>query len=204
MDMPRSDLPTDETAVLRVKALDASTWPDFAQLVERHNGVWGGCWCMAFHAEGVGHVTAAQNRSNKEQRVREGRAHAALVYDAEACVGWCQFGPPDELPRVKNLRAYERELTTLPDWRITCFFIDRRRRGRGVASAALEGALAQIAQLGGGLVESYPADMPDAKLASGFGFNTNVAMFERHGFARQRLIAQNRWVVARRVDPATF
>ncbi|MEN3268170.1 MAG: hypothetical protein V7646_5064 [Pseudonocardia sp.] len=21
---------------------------------ERHNGVWGGCWCMAFHAEGVG------------------------------------------------------------------------------------------------------------------------------------------------------
>jgi hypothetical protein len=26
-----------------VKPLDESTWPDFADLVERHNGVWGGC-----------------------------------------------------------------------------------------------------------------------------------------------------------------
>ena len=186
-----------------VKPLDASTWPDFAQLVERHNGVWGGCWCMAFHAEGVGHASAAQNRSSKERRVREGRAHAALVYDGEACIGWCQFGPTEELPRVKSRRAYEKGLTELPDWRITCFFIDRRRRGRGVASAALEGALAEIARLGGGVVESYPSDMADAKLASGFGFNTNVAMFERHGFVRQRLVAMNRWVVARQVEAAS-
>jgi hypothetical protein len=26
-----------------VKPLEPSTWPDFAGLVERHNGVWGGC-----------------------------------------------------------------------------------------------------------------------------------------------------------------
>jgi hypothetical protein len=25
-----------------VKPLDQTTWPDFAQLVERHRGVWGG------------------------------------------------------------------------------------------------------------------------------------------------------------------
>ena len=58
-----------------VKPLDEATWPQFAQLVERHNGIWGGCWCMSFHAEGVGRgKTAAQNRSEKESRVREGRA----------------------------------------------------------------------------------------------------------------------------------
>ena len=137
--MSRSDLPTDETASFRVRALDASTWPDFAQLVERHNGVWGGCWCLAFHSEGLGQGrTAAQNRSIKEQRVREGRAHAALVYEAQACVGWCQFGSADELPRVKSLRAYERGLTTgladhlflhrpAPPWPRRCV---RRPRGR--------------------------------------------------------------------------
>ena len=32
-----------------VKALDATTWPDFARLVDKHSGVWGGCWCMSFH-----------------------------------------------------------------------------------------------------------------------------------------------------------
>jgi hypothetical protein len=36
------------------RPLDAGTWPDFAALVAAHNGVWGGCWCMAFHPEGVG------------------------------------------------------------------------------------------------------------------------------------------------------
>jgi hypothetical protein len=88
---------------LSVKPLDETTWPDFARLAEKHNGIWGGCWCMAFHPEGVGqNRTAAQNRSDKERRVREGQAHAALVYDGSACVGWCQFGPTDELPRIKN------------------------------------------------------------------------------------------------------
>ena len=56
-----------ENGRVRVRPLDETTWPDFARLVERHNGVWGGCWCMGFHAEGVGRTkTAAQNRSEKE------------------------------------------------------------------------------------------------------------------------------------------
>ena len=89
-----------------VKPLSQSTWPDFAALVERHNGVWGGCWCMAFHPEGVGRgKTAAQNRTEKECRAREGTAHATLVYDGRTCVGWCQFGSPEELPRIKRQRA---------------------------------------------------------------------------------------------------
>ena len=63
-----------------VRPLDDAAWPDFAEVVERHRGVWGGRWCMAFHPEGVGHrKTPAQNRAEKECRVREGRAHAALV-----------------------------------------------------------------------------------------------------------------------------
>jgi hypothetical protein len=90
---------------LSTQPLDESTWQAFAQLVERHNGVWGGCWCMAFHPEEVGRGrTASQNRSEKECRVREGRAHAALVFDGAACVGWCQYGRTDELPRIKRVR----------------------------------------------------------------------------------------------------
>jgi hypothetical protein len=92
---------------LRARPLEETTWPDFARLVESHKGVWGGCWCMSFHAEGLGRSkTVAQNRSEKQARVREGRAHAALVYDGPDCVGWCQFGPTDELPRIKHRRAY--------------------------------------------------------------------------------------------------
>ena len=38
--------------IYSVKALDESTWPAFASLVEHNNGVFGGCWCMGFHPEG--------------------------------------------------------------------------------------------------------------------------------------------------------
>ena len=101
-----------------VKPLGPLTWADFAAVVERHNGVWGGCWCLEFHAEGA--ERNHQRRSKKECRVRDGTAHAALVDDGGACIGWCQFGSPDELPRIKRLRAYNEGLAHLPDWRITC------------------------------------------------------------------------------------
>jgi GNAT superfamily N-acetyltransferase len=181
-----------------VRSLDETTWPDFARLVERHNGVWGGCWCMSFHAEGVGRArTAAQNRAAKECRVCEGRAHAALVYDGPICVGWCQFGPPDELPRIKHRRAYAEGSAALPDWRITCFFVDREYRGRGVAAAALDGALRDIARRGGGTVESYPEAVEGRSVSGSFLHNGTASMFERQGFGRTRRLGKNHWVVTR-------
>jgi GNAT superfamily N-acetyltransferase len=181
-----------------VRPLDASTWPDFARLVESHNGVWGGCWCMGFHAEGVGRTkTAAQNRSEKERRVREGRAHAALVYDGPACVGWCQFGPTDELPRIKHRCAYLDGLGALPDWRITCFFVDRSHRRSGVASAGLGGALQEIARVGGGTVESFPEAVDGRSVSSSFLHNGTVSLFESHGFERARRLGKHRWLVTK-------
>jgi GNAT superfamily N-acetyltransferase len=182
-----------------VKPLSLSTWPDFAALVERHNGVWSGCWCMAFHPQGVGR-SAATHRTEKECRVREGSAHAALVYDGASCVGWCQFGAPDELPRIKRQRAYRDGLTQLPDWRITCFFVDKAHRGKGVAVAALEGALHEIARLGGGAVESYPEDACGRSVSSSFLHNGSLSMFEAQGFERVRAIGKNHWVVAKAVS----
>ncbi|MDT7679935.1 MAG: hypothetical protein QOG57_245, partial [Pseudonocardiales bacterium] len=136
--VPMSDKRTDASAAtLTVQPLDDGTWPAFALLVEANNGVWGGCWCMGFHVKLGKGRTSQQNRAEKKQRVREGRTHAALVFDGDECLGWCQFGSPVELPEIKSKREYDKELTTLPDWRITCFFTGKGLRGRGVASAAL-------------------------------------------------------------------
>ncbi|MEP6649128.1 MAG: GNAT family N-acetyltransferase [Lapillicoccus sp.] len=183
---------------LRVKALTSDTWPQFADLVERSNGVWGGCWCMGFHEEGVGREAAVQ-RADKEARVRDDRAHAALVLDGEVCVGWCQFGSTEELPRIKRRKAYLEGVGSLPDWRITCFFIDKRHRHEGVAAAALDAALAEIARLGGGVVESYPEDVAGRKVSSSFLHNGTVALFESRGFSRDRRIGKDHWVVSKRV-----
>jgi GNAT superfamily N-acetyltransferase len=180
------------------KPLDATTWSDFASLADDHDGVWAGCWCLNFHEEGRPHVRApAERRTLKEARVRDGRAHAALVFDNARCVGWCQFGPTEELPRIKHPKVYRDGLRELPDWRITCFFVGRTHRRRGVAGAALAAALQEIAQLGGGTVESYPEDTSDRKVSGSFLHNGTGAMFERHGFTRNRRLGKHRWVVSR-------
>lgn len=191
---------------LSTRALGPGTWPDFAALVEANDGVWGGCWCMGFHPEGVGtkQHTVAGNRAAKERRVRDGRAHAALVYDGDACVGWAQFGPPDELPNIKSRKRYDQtDDAVVADWRITCFYVGKGHRKQGVADLALRGALEEIALLGGGLVESYPEDTTGRKVSGSFLMNGTLEMFERHGFERQRLIATHRWVVRKEVRPAS-
>jgi GNAT superfamily N-acetyltransferase len=183
---------------LLTRPLDTETWADFARLAEDHRGVWSGCWCLGFHEEGRPNVhTPEQRRELKQARVREGRAHAALVYDGAQCVGWCQFGPVEELPRIKHLKAYREGLTELPNWRITCFFVGRTHKGQGVADAALAGALKEIGRLGGGTVESYPEDTAGRKVSGSFLYNATVALFERHGFERKRQIGKHHWVVTR-------
>lgn len=181
-----------------VRSLDDTTWPAFAALVERNNGVFGGCWCMGFHPEGVGRDSTAElNRDRKLARVRAGEAHAALVLDGDVCLGWCQFGPPAELPRIKSRAAYEKGATSSPDWRIACCYVGKGHRRDGVAGAALAGALELIAGLGGGTVEGYP-ESADA-VPAGFLFNGALSTYEKLGFTRDRKIGKHRWVVSRTV-----
>jgi GNAT superfamily N-acetyltransferase len=121
------------------------------------------------------------------------------VFDGATCVGWCQFGSPDELPRIKHQRAYREGFAVHPDWRITCFFVDRKYRGTGVASAALKGALQAIARLGGGTVESFPDDAEGRSVSASFLHNATVSMFERQGFTRIRRLGKDRWLVTKSV-----
>ena len=152
--MAESELVDD---VFTVRPLSSATWDAFADLAERHNGVWGGCWCTWFHTmHDEKTFDAADNRALKERLVNEGRAHAALVFAGDEAVAWCQFGSPQELPNMKHRKEYEAELDRLPDYRLTCFFVDKRYRRRGVSALALQGALDQIAKAGGGVVEAYP------------------------------------------------
>jgi hypothetical protein len=196
---------TDRTldSVYTTRPLTAETWGDFAGLVEANNGVWGGCWCMGFHPEGVGEGrTVAQNRDAKLTHVREGTVHQVLVYDGDECAGWCQFGPPAELPTIKNQKAYGAGLTDLPDWRIGCMFTGKGHRRAGVARAAVTAALAAIAEAGGGVVEAYPEQVEGREPQRGSYLHTGPEnLFEELGFERDRRIAKWRWVMRRRIQP---
>jgi len=183
-----------------IRPLDASTWDAFAELAERNNGIFGGCWCIGYHPEcgqkGISY------RAVKEDRVRTGRAHAALVLDEHgAAQGWCQYGSPEELPGIKHKREYDKDPPPRPDWRITCFYVDKKHRGQGIARAALEGALDQIAQAGGGLVEAIPEVTTGREAPGRFLFSATVELFEQYRFTRGRQVGKHAWIMSRMVDP---
>ena len=123
-------------SVYAIRALDASTWDAFARLAEKHKGMgFGGCWCTWFRSC-EGRPEGEVGRPWKERLVREGKAHAALVFDGDAAVAWCRCGSPEELPRIYHRKEWEAGLTGEPPaYRITCIFVNkdyrRRRRSRG-------------------------------------------------------------------------
>jgi GNAT superfamily N-acetyltransferase len=187
----------------RIRPLEASTWNAFAALAQKHNGVWGGCWCTWFHRvpgekkRGVPDEIwdslegAERTRAWKEHLVRQGDAHAALVFAGDDAIAWCQYGRVAELPNI----YHRKEITTAqaadrntagPDYRITCFFVDRDHRRQGVAEVALQGALDLIGAAGGGVVESYPNDTQGRKESASFLHNATRTMFEKAGFSYLR------------------
>jgi len=170
----------------RVEALSPSTWDAYARMMERHNGVFGGCWCTYFHTmAGEKTYDADLNRSLKQRLVEEGRSHAALVLDGDEAVAWAQYGPPEELPNIYHRKEYDLAGDPEPDYRITCIFVDKRHRRRGVTETALRGVLDLVREAGGGVVEGYPHDTSDGRKVSVL-YDSTRALYERLGFTYVR------------------
>jgi GNAT superfamily N-acetyltransferase len=130
---------------------------------------------------------SVRNRREQKALVEEGCSHGILVYVKDEPVGWCQYGPREELTRIDNLRNYrglapESEKTRL--WRITCFVVDKKYRRLGVAGAALKAALASIKKQGGGLVEAYPVANWEGGAFGNMSTHGTVSMFKKEGFKK--------------------
>jgi GNAT superfamily N-acetyltransferase len=126
-----------------------------------------------------------RNRKEKRALIEKGCAHGIIVYANGEPVGWCQYGPSEELPRIDNSRKYQalapkhgkRKL-----WRITCFAVLKKYRKRGVASAGLKAALQAIRDKGGGLVEAYPINRWLTRAFGNESTHGTASMFRKAGF----------------------
>ena len=180
----------DVVSGYEIRPLDPDTWDAFVALCDRHGGGgFGGCYCTWFHrashsapkADGR-QPSAERTRLYKQDRVENGTAHAALVFDGETAVGWAQYGSVDELPGISHRKDVAAAGEDWAVWRITCVFVDRSYRRRGVARVAIDGALSLIAAAGGGAVESYPQDTAGRKISASFLYNATRTVFEDAGF----------------------
>ena len=169
------------------RELSPGTLADFEALAAKQ----GNCWCMFYQrakplrGKMAGVERKRRNAEDKRTLVREGRAHAILVYERGTPVGWCQYGGREELPRIDAGRSYRKvdpPPGSKPLWRITCFFVDREHRGKGVAEIALRAALGSIQRQGGGLVEAYPVVSTKMAAVPEWRWFGTPGMFRRNGF----------------------
>ena len=193
------------TMAYSVRELSSRTLADFETLARQQ----GSCWCMFYQrARPIGRGSSGQerariNRRDKATLVRQGRSHAILVYERETPVGWCQYGPADELPRIDAGRGYRkigRPATGDKLWRITCFFVDRKHRGKGVATIALQAALESIRRRGGGVVEAFPVVSERMAAVPEWRWFGTPSMFRKHGFVRVAALGTSGVLMRKRIS----
>ncbi len=172
---------------LNVLPLTRKRVPDLADLFGQGGDPrW--CWCAYFRVRGRDwtNSTGAENREVLEAAVAtnaaEDRAPGLVAYEGSEAVGWTSVGPREDYERL----AYSKVLGPVDDtpvWSIVCFVVGRRSRGRGVAVALLDAAIAYARDHGATSLEAYPVEVPEgARIASANAYHGTLSMFERAGF----------------------
>jgi GNAT superfamily N-acetyltransferase len=120
----------------------------------------------------------ADNKQALQQIVEEGAPPGLLAFEGGRAVGWCQLTPRSDLPWLdKTWRL--RRVDDMPVWSISCFYIRRGYRRRGVASALIDAAVKAAQQAGAPAIEAHPLD---ARLTPSASSTGHVSTFLRAGF----------------------
>lgn len=149
-------------------------------------GASGGCWCMHWRVEKGGAAWQAckgePNRRAFFKLLRQGRAQGALAFADDKPVGWCNFGPIEEFPRLRRSRVLGHEAAPRT-WSINCFFVAPGWRRRGIAGGLLEAAVATAFERGARILEAYPTPQrPDETLIAAFTWTGTRSLFAKAGF----------------------
>jgi len=183
---------------LDFQPLTPDRWGDLTSLFGPR-GACAGCWCMFWrlprkefeHGQGEG------NRRALRRLVASGRVPGIMAYDGGAAVGWCSIEPRERFAALERSRALRR-IDDAPVWSVTCFFVKRGYRRRGMAVALLEAAVAHAAAHGAQLVEGYPIEPRSKTLADAFAWNGPIAVFRAAGFSEAGRGATGRPIMRRR------
>ncbi|MBV8581904.1 MAG: GNAT family N-acetyltransferase [Candidatus Eremiobacteraeota bacterium] len=131
-----------------------------------------------------------ENRTDFRARVERGPAPGLVAFDGDRAVGWCQLTPRDELPWLDRGHL-TRRVDDTPVWVLSCFFIRRGYRKRGVMSALINAAVEAARSEHVTALEAYPVDT-HAPSATRNLFTGVASAFARAGFRAVALPAPHR------------
>lgn len=182
-----------------VHPLTAERWADLEALFGPR-GAYGGCWCMYFRLPRK-EWTAGCGDGNKaafRRLVRRGAEPGLLAYAGETPVGWCAIAPREEYGGLARSRLL-RPIDDRPVWSITCFYVARGFRRRGVTVALLRAAAKFVAARGGSWLEGYPAEPASGAWPDAYAYVGTVGAFAKAGFREVARPSKTRAIMRRRV-----
>ena len=171
----------DGPAKLEVHPLTPDRWRDF-EVLFGERGACGGCWCMAWRLRSA-QFERQKGEANKRAMkalVEGGETPGLLAYSAGQPVAWCSVAPREVFLRLETSRVLK-AVDDRPVWSVSCFFIAKAQRRRGLSVALLKAAIEFVRSQGGQIVEGYPTE-PGKDLPAPFVWTGLTSSFLKAGF----------------------
>ncbi len=169
------------TTELSFKPLKRNLWTDLEELFGSH-GACAGCWCMFWKLRGKAYDEAKgyETRQMHKSIIDSGTVTGLLAYLHGDVVGWVAVEPRSAYPKL----AHSRALKAVDDqtvWSVTCFFVAKGFRRKGITVELLKAAVEHVKKQGGTIVEGYPVDA-QKDMPAPFIFTGTASAFQQAGF----------------------
>jgi GNAT superfamily N-acetyltransferase len=157
-------------------------WADFEQLFGER-GACGGCWCMYWRLRrpAFEEQKGAGNKEALKWLVSAGEVPGLLGYLDGKAVGWCAVAPRAEFVRLETSRVLK-PIDSVPVWSVTCLFVDKAYRKKGISVALLRAVVDYVREQGGQLVEGYPIEPVKESVPAAFAWTGLASAFLAAGF----------------------
>ena len=171
-----------KTTSLVCHPLTPDRWADFETLFGER-GACGGCWCTywrrsrsEFNAN-----KGARNRRFILKVVESGPPPGIIGYLDGEPVGWCAVAPREDYPALSRSRILK-PVDDTPVWSISCLFVRRDQRKKGLSVRLLPAAVEYVKTQGGTAVEGYPSEPKSDNMPAAFAWTGLASAFLAAGF----------------------
>ena len=166
---------------LSFKPIKRDLWSDLEELFGP-NGACGGCWCMFWKLRGKAYEESKgmENRQAHKTIVTAGTVTGLLAYWHGEVVGWVAVEPRSAYEKLAHSRALK-PVDAQEVWSITCFFVAKKFRRKGIAVELIKAAVDHVRHHNGKIVEGYPVDAKENSPAP-FVFTGTASAFKKAGF----------------------
>lgn len=146
-------------------------------------GACAGCWCMWFRGTRKVYEKnqGAGNKRRMKKIITSGEVPGILAYHGGEPVGWCAVAPRETYDALARSRVMA-PVDNQPVWSVTCLFVRKDFRRRGVSTRLLDAAAKYAGTQSARIVEGYPVEAKKPDQPDPFMYHGSASAFRAAGF----------------------